>query len=168
MYIEGINPNDTYVDAVDSPLPFATGTRGRSQDGREFVFSRIVTALTAGDLVMLPIIFTSAGVAIPLTTAAALYNRQVGVVAATFAALAAGTGFWACVQGAIGVRAATAILVNIPVYTSATPGAADDTAAAHNLIRGLTFTTAPGAAGVFTALVNNPTIGTVADTDNNT
>lgn len=167
MYIEGINPSTVYVASLDDPIPFAVGTRGRDQNGREYVFSSIVTGLTAGDLVMLPIV-SAAGVAIPLTTAAALYNRQVGVTVATFVAAAAGTGFWACVQGAIGARAATAILVNIPVYTSATAGAADDTAAAHNLIRGLTFTTAPSGAGVFTALVNYPTVGTVADTDNNT
>lgn len=168
MYIEGINPKLTYVASLESPIPFAVGTRGLDETGREYVFASATGAHTAGDVVMLPL--GNSGSVTPLTTAAALYNRQVGVVSATFVAAAAGQGFWAQRNGVAlaGARAATAALVNIPMYTSATANALDDTAAAHNLVRGITFTTAPSGAGVFAAILNYPTIGTVADTDNNT
>lgn len=168
MYIEGINPRLTYVASLEAPIPFAVGTRGMDETGREYVFASITSALTAGDVVMLPI--TVGGSAIALLTASALYNRQLGVVSATFAAAASGTGFWAQTLGPAlnGVRASAAAVINVPVYSTATAGALDDTAAASNLARGITFTTAPSGAGVFAAMLNNPTIGTVADTDNNT
>jgi hypothetical protein len=168
MYIEGINPKLTYVASLEAPIPFVVGTRGMDELGREYVFASTTAALTLGDVVLLPL--GNSGSAVALTTTAAVggYNRQVGVAVATFAAAAAGTGFWAQTLGAGNARAATAALVAIPMYTSATAGALDDTAAANNLVRGVTFTTAPSGAGVFPAILNNPTIGTIADTDNNT
>lgn len=163
MYIEGINPAESYVASLEAPMPFGPGNRGRDQNGNEYVFAVTTAAITLGDLILLPL--GQATGAVGLTTGAALYNREVGVARATFAAAAAGTGFWAQVKGATTARAATSASANIPMYTSATTGAADDTAAAHNLIRGLTFTTAPTGAGVFAAIVNNPLIGSVADLD---
>jgi hypothetical protein len=166
MYIEGINPLDSYVAALESPLPFPAGTRGLSGDGREWVFQTITSAVTAGDVMQLGI--TPSAVAVPLTTAAAIYNRQVGVAGATFAAAAGGTGFWCCVRGAIAVKTSAAVAANALCYTTATSSAIDDTAAASNLVRGLTLTTAAGSATTSLGLLNYPLIGTVADTDNQT
>ncbi|HEV8261838.1 MAG TPA: hypothetical protein VGQ19_13915 [Burkholderiales bacterium] len=168
MYIEGINPKLTYVASLESPIPFGIGTRGMDETGREYVFASITSALTAGDVVQLPL--GNSGSAIALTTGGALYNRQVGVVPQTFVAAASGTGFWAQVLGAalVGVRASVASVINTPAYTTATAGALSTTLTASNFVRGITFTTTPTGAGVFAAQINNPTIGTLTDTDNNT
>lgn len=169
MYIEGINPLLSYPNNVETPQPFRVGQRGRDQLGREWVFCNSLLAVTAGDVLMLPL--GNTGVPTPLTTAGALYNRQVGVSQVTFAALATvGTGFWAQVYGPtpIGIKTSAAVAINTAVYTTATSAAVDDTAAASNLIRGMTLTTAAGGAAVAVGLLNYPTIGTVADTDNNT
>lgn len=166
MYLLGINPSETYVASLEAPIPIAVGTRGKDAQGREYVFQSTANAQTAGDIVMLTL--GAAAGAVQLTTAAALYNRQVGSVCATFAAAAAGTGFWAQVQGNTfaGIRTSAAAAINVPLYSTATANAVDDTAAASNLIRGMTLTTATGGAAVGAGLLNYPTIGTVADTDN--
>lgn len=168
MYIHGINPATSYVASLEEPIPHVPGTRGKDNQGREYVFCTTAAAQTAGDVVMLPL--AQAATPTPLTTAAALYGRQVGVVASTFAAAAAFTGFWAQVQGQAfaGIRCAAAAIINAPMYTTATANALDDLVTASNLVRGITLTTAATGVGVFAGLINYPTIGTVADTDNNT
>lgn len=168
MYIHGIAPGESYVASLEAPLPHVPGTRGKDNQGREYVFCTTAAAQTAGDVVMLPL--AQAATPTPLTTAAALYNRQVGVVASTFAANAAFTGFWAQVQGQafVGIRTSAAAAINVPLYTTATPNALDDTVTSSNLVRGITLTTATGGAAVGAGLINYPTIGTVADTDNPT
>lgn len=166
MYIHGINPALNYQATLEEPIPHIPGTRGKDNQGREYVFCTTAAAQTAGDVVMLPL--AQAATPTPLTTAAALYNRQVGVVASTFAAFAGFTGFWAQVQGQalVGIRTSAAVAINVPLYTTATANALDDTAAASNLVRGITLTVAAGGAAVAAGLINYPTIGTVADTDN--
>lgn len=165
MYIEGLNPLESYpYGLVDSPVPFLPGNRGRDGNGNEYVFATTVSAGVIGSIFQLAL--GNAVGSILLTTAAALYNRQLGIGRLVFAANALGTGFWAQVQGATTVLSSAAVVVNVPVYSTATPGACDDTAAASNLLRGITFTTAPGAGGAFAAIVNYPTVGTIADTDN--
>lgn len=166
MYIEGINPGDSYVSNVESPIPFLQGQRGMDSQGREYIFQVETGAHTVGDVVQISL--ANAGVSVPLTTAAAIYNREVGVVGSTFPALAAGTGFWAQTKGTAfgGIRTSAAVAANALLYTTATPNAVDDTATASNLIRGMTLTVAAGAPGVFAGILNNPTIGTIADTDN--
>lgn len=169
MYILGINPADNYQQLAESPIPHAPGTRGLDNQGREYVFQVITSAVVAGELYMLAL-----GQAIGptiLTTGAALYNRQVGGACSSFSAFAAGTGFWCQVKGNsfVGVKTAAAAAINVPLYTTATSGATDDVVTASNLIRGLTLTTAAGGAvAAAAALFNWPLIGTVADTDNPT
>lgn len=169
MYILGINPADNYQQLAESPIPFAPGTRGKDNQGREYVFQTITSAVVAGELYMLAL-GQAVGPTI-LTTGAALYNRQVGGACSSFAAFAAGTGFWCQVLGNsfVGVKTAAAAAINVPLYTTATSGATDDVVTLSNLIRGLTLTTAAGGAvAAAAALFNYPLIGTVADTDNNT
>jgi hypothetical protein len=166
MYILGINPADNYPASLESPIPHAPGTRGLDAQGREYVFQTIVSAVVAGELYMLAL-----GAAIGptiLTTGAALYNRQVGGACSSFAALAAGTGFWCQVKGNsfVGVKTSEAVAINVPLYTTATSGATNDLATSSNLIRGLTLTTAAGGAvAAAAALFNWPLIGTVGDLD---
>ena len=169
MYILGINPADNYQQLAESPIPFAPGTRGKDNQGREYVFQTIVSAVVAGELYMLAL-GQAVGPTI-LPTGAAIYNRQVGGACSSFAAFAAGTGFWCQVLGNsfAGVKTAAAAAISVPLYTTATSGATDDVATSSNLIRGLTLTTAAGGAvAAAVALFNYPLIGTVADTDNNT
>lgn len=167
MYILGINPSDNFQQLAESPIPHAPGTRGLDNQGREYVFQITTGAVVAGELYMLAL-----GQAIGptiLTTGAAIYNRRVGGACSSFAAFAAGTGFWCQVAGNsfAGVKTAAAVGANALLYTTATSGAADDVATASNLIRGLTLTTAAGGAvAAAVALFNWPLIGTVADTDN--
>lgn len=167
MYIEGLNPLDSYPYGVlESPVPFLPGNRGRDGNGNEYVFATTVSAGVIGSIFQLAL--GNAVGTILLTTAAALYNRQLGVGRVAFAANALGTGFWAQVQGASSVLTSAAAAINIPLYSTATPGATDDTATSSNLLRGITLTTAAGGAVVAAAILNYPTVGTVADTDNNT
>lgn len=169
MYILGINPADSYQQLAESPIPHAAGTRGKDNQGREYVFQISTAAVVAGELYMLAL--GQANGPTILTTGAALYNRQVGGACSSFAALAAGTGFWCQVLGQsfVGVKTAAAAAINVPLYTTATSGATDDVVTASNLIRGLTLTTAAGGAvAAAAALFNYPLIGTVADTDNPT
>lgn len=167
MYIEGLNPTETYpYGLVDSPVPFLPGNRGRDGNGNEYVFATTVSAGVIGSIWQLAL--GNATGTILLTTAAAIYNRQLGVGRVAFAANALGTGFWAQVQGASSILTAAAAVISVPLYSTATPGAADDVAAASNLLRGITLTTAAGGAVVAAAILNYPTVGTIADTDNNT
>ncbi len=167
MYIEGINPALVYPVSLETPLPFRVGQRGMDSAGREYVFATTTAALAAGQLVMLPL--GNTGNVTVLTTAAAIYNREVGVVAAATTAVTAGTGFWAQRKGpAPAVLTSAATAISVPLYTTATAGATSATFGSSNLIRGLTLTTATGGAGNGVGLLNWPTVGTVADTDNNT
>jgi hypothetical protein len=169
MYIIGINPGESYPFATETPIPFLPGTRGLDGFGREYVFQVSTAAVTAGELYMLAL-GNATGPTV-LTTSAAVYNRQVGGACSTFAANTGGTGFWCQVRGAsfAGVKTSAAVAANALCYTTATSGATDDTATSSNLIRGLTITTAAGGAvAAAVALFNYPTIGTVADTDNQT
>lgn len=167
MYVDGINPLLSYTVSLETPMPFRIGQRGKDQLGREYVFQNTVNAVTAGDVFMLAL--GNTGGATALTTAAAVYNRQVGICPVTFGAVATtGTGFWAQVQGATvgpGIRVSVAVSVNVLLYTSATASALAVTAAANNFVRGITLTTATGAAGVAAGLLNYPTIGIIAGTD---
>jgi hypothetical protein len=166
MYILGINPADNYPASLESPIPHAPGTRGLDAQGREYVFQTTVSAVVAGELYMLAL-GAAVGPTI-LTTGAALYNRQVGGACSSFAALAAGTGFWCQVKGNsfVGVKTSEAVAINVPLYTTATSGATNDLATSSNLIRGLTLTTAAGGAvAAAAALFNWPLIGTVGDLD---
>lgn len=169
MYIDGINPLLSYTVSIETPMPFRIGQRGKDQLGREFVFCNSLLAVTAGDVFQLPL--GNTGVATPLTNAAAIYNRQAGVSPVTFGAVATtGTGFWCQVQGVavVGVRTSIAAAISVPLYATATASALSAVVTASAFVRGITLTVATGAAGVGAALINYPTIGTVADTDNPT
>lgn len=164
MYIEGLNPTETYpYGLVDSPVPFLPGNRGRDGNGNEYVFASTTAAGAIGSIFQLAL--GNAVGSILLTTAAAIYNRQLGVARVAFAANALGTGFWAQVQGASSVLTSAAVAISVPVYSTATPGACDDTATSSNLLRGITLTTLTGGAAVGPAILNIPTVGTVGDLD---
>jgi hypothetical protein len=134
MYIEGINPNTTYLSGVlESPVPFALGTRGLDQLGNEYVFGQAVAASTNGGVCFyVPGVWTMT----LLSTANDAVDQFIAVAKATLVINEYG---WFQRYGPCPVQTSGATAIQLPVLATAAAGVVTTSATLTGLfpIRGM-------------------------------
>jgi hypothetical protein len=162
--LAGINFSQTYTPPLTGAYNFGTsnpdfvvGVAAMGQKNSNWVYCLI----GAGGVTGLGYVVTinSAFTAVMMSNSVGAIGDRVGVAPA---ACAAGDYAWIQVNGIVDqMRASAASGANAPLASSVTAGAvsATVTTPTKNLL-GMWFTAAPGAAGLFAAELNWPTVGT--------
>lgn len=120
---------------------FTLGEHVRGNDGTEWVYVQANGAITQYDCVAIDENFQAA----PMTKALADAGHQVGFAQVAFANDAYG---WVAIRGAdLGCRLKDACAADVALYTTASPGMLDDTAASQTLINGAVAVAISSASG---------------------
>lgn len=111
--------------------PFIPGFRAFANNGAEYAFIKAGSTITANQaLGITPLTFS----ADPLTKAMADAGREFAVAGV---AITSGQYGWAQTKGAQSITLKNACLPNVPLYTTASAGMLDDTAASQTRVYGV-------------------------------
>lgn len=156
--LSGIDVSRTYDPISTSTpeipgLPFEVGTRAIGEDGKEYLFVVADSAITVNQcLAVSPGDFGAA----PLTKALADAGS---IIAVAQVAIDSGDFGWVQTQGQVSITLKNSCEPFVPLYTTASAGMLDDTAASQTRIYGIRAedtSTASGAAKV--CWVSNATV----------
>lgn len=163
--LEGIDFTQTYIgynaaaatSATNSPdypgLPFVAGSRASATNGAEYMFVTASSAITANQCVA---VSETDATAAPVTKALADGGSIIGVAPV---AIASGSSGWVLVNGAASITLKNACLPSVPLYTSATAGALDDTSASQTRVYGIrSKATATSSLAAKVCWISNPTV----------
>lgn len=130
------SPLGANVGVVSSTPAFGLGQEACGEDNSKFVYVLAGSAITTSMAVGINKSYS----ANPVTKAMVDAGRKVGVAQN---AMAAGQYGWVAVRGGndlLKVRAKNGCLPSVALYTTATPGYLDDTAASQTLVNGIVLT----------------------------
>lgn len=154
------SPAGVNVSNVATTQEWELGTKARGEGGSEWVYIKAGSAVTA----FMCVGITKAYAAHPVTKALVDAGSMIGVAQVAFAINEYG---WVATKGGndhLRVRAKNACAISVALYTTATAGYLDDTAASQTLVNGIVLTdtaTSSGAAEeclISTNLFPTPTI----------
>lgn len=159
MYDLGLNPGlwqpISYLNGEGAGWNMGLGTRGVTQDGREYVFVELRVDVIPGDVLMIDPV---TNIATLLATAGALVGQPVGV--APYAVDVVGTDYqrgWVQRYGYCpAINAATGATADAVLAATATPGRVDDAVGATIPGMGLLAT---AVANLAAGYLTYPTIG---------
>lgn len=150
----------TWSENVNPGPPFTPGTKVNTANGGEAVFVKLSTGGVTG---------TGYVIVVPLGdyTSAVMMSNSVGnfgdIVGASLCSTAQSSGdyIWIQTKGACAaVRANAAAVISTALCSTSTAGALDDAnGAGTKNLPGIVFTQTATGAGLFTAELNNPTVG---------
>ena len=133
---------------------FSVGTRAEDNNGKQYIFCQVNTAVAAYDVVYIP---SDTFIAAGLTTATSAASEAIGVAQY---ALASGDYGWIQIYGACKVKALGACAKSVTLYSTTTAGSLDDATASNYEVRSIQLlSTNPSAtASAMSAFISYPKV----------
>lgn len=156
--IIGANINQSFTSLTQGNT-HGLGDRAEGAQGQEYIFCQAGSAVAAFDTCIIGTLSNGPDFqAFPVTTtnvaAAPVGGKIMGIAQA---AAASAEYFWACIYGKTKLTVLTAALPNVPLYTTATAGALDDTIVTAGIINGLRLESTASGTTSITAFASWPT-----------
>ena len=153
MSISVSNMIGVSLEYTDTSPSFAVGTVVNLSDGGQAIYVQAASTCAQWSAVTVNVNNTVA----PLTTTNSANSKAVG-----FAQVSIASAYYGWVQ--LGGKPRVSVLVgcqpNVPLFTTATPGALDDATVTAGLVAGLVATTSAASASAVTCIAGYPHIAT--------